>query len=425
VARHLVVRHGVGRLLLASRRGPDADGARELQAELESLGASVRIAACDVSDREQLKTLLGSLAREHPLSAVVHTAGVLDDGVIGSLTAEHVDRVLGPKADAAWHLHELTEHLDLGAFVLFSSVAGTLGGPGQGNYAAANAFLDGLAAHRRARGLAGASVAWGLWEVAGGMAEGLSEADRSRMSRSGMGALSEEEGLELFDLAVRTGEALTVAMPLDLRALRAQARMGALPALLGGLVRVSARRASETGGVPLARRLAATPETERKKTVLEIVRAQVAVVLGHPSPDEIGAQRAFKDLGFDSLAAVELRNRLDVVTGLHLPATLIFDHPTPAAVVDHLLDELAGDGTVTGPPAEAELDRLELTLSSIASDGARRSEIAARLQAMLIGLADPSSDEDDGAVEEVGLDSATDDEMFDLIDRELGGSRGA
>jgi polyketide synthase 12 len=386
VARRLVARHGVAHLLLSSRRGSAAEGAPELRAELEAMGAHVTIAACDVSDRGQLKALLDSLAEEHPLGAVVHAAGVLDDGVIGSLTADRVDGVLAPKADAAWHLHELTEHLDLQAFVLFSSAAATLGGPGQGNYAAANAFLDALAVHRRARGLAGASMAWGLWEQASGMAAALSEADRSRMARSGMGALSEEEGLGLFDLAVDAHEALMVAMPLDLRSLRAQARMGVLPAVLGGLVRMPAPRASEHGA-SLARRLAAVPEDEREELVLELVRAHAAAVLGYASPEAIDSQSAFKDLGFDSLAAVELRNRLNMATGLRLPATLVFDHPTAVAVARHLRVEL-----VPADGERVELDQGEAAIRKALSAIPLARLRNAGLMEALLELADSGDD---------------------------------
>ncbi|HWX43908.1 MAG TPA: SDR family NAD(P)-dependent oxidoreductase, partial [Solirubrobacteraceae bacterium] len=339
LARHLVARHGVRELLLASRRGAEAAGAPELQAELEALGAGVTIAACDVSDRERLKLLLDSVPEDRPLSGVVHAAGVRDDGVIGSLTAARLDGVLAAKADAAWHLHELTEHRDLRAFVLFSSAAGTIGGPGQGNYAAANAFLDGLAAHRRARGLAGVSLAWGLWEQASGITEGLSAADLARIGRLGLHALASEQGLELFDAALGAGEAFMLPASLDLRALRAQARVGALPAVLAGVVRAPVRRASEQG-VSLARRLEATPEAEREGAMLDLVLAQIAAVLG--SAQAIDPWRAFKGTGFDSLTAVELRNRLNTVTGLRLPATLIFDYPTPAAVAGYLLSAITG-----------------------------------------------------------------------------------
>ncbi|MGH2855661.1 MAG: type I polyketide synthase, partial [Solirubrobacteraceae bacterium] len=260
LARHLVVRYGVRRLLLLSRRGPAAAGTAELEAELMALGAQARIAACDVADRQQLQELLESLPPEYPLGAVVHAAGVLDDGTIGSLSAERLDRVLAPKADGAWHLHELTEHLGLSRFVLLSSAAGVLGGMGQGNYAAANAFLDALAARRRARGLPGMALAWGPWAQAGGMTAKLEEADGARIARTGAMALSDEEGLELFDLALARAEALLVPLRLEQTALRAQVRTGALPPLLRGLVRAAADRASASEEGSLARQLAGVPE---------------------------------------------------------------------------------------------------------------------------------------------------------------------
>ncbi len=337
-ARHLATAHGVRHLLLLSRRGPEADGAAELVAELEGLGCRVRAAACDVSDREQLATALGSL--EHPLTAVVHAAGVLDDGVIEALSPEHVDRVMRPKVDAAWHLHELTADAGLSAFVLFSSVAALIGSPGQGNYASANAALDALAASRRAAGLPATSLAWGLWGDVGGMSGQLGEADLARLERTGVGALSQQRGLELFDLALGTGTALLAPVQLDPAALRAQARAGLLPALLRGLAPVPSRRA-ESGG-SLAQRLAGVAEADREPIVLDTVREQVAAVLGHTSATAIDTDRAFKDIGFDSLSAVELRNRLTQATGVRLPATLIFDHPTPAAVARLLLAEFGG-----------------------------------------------------------------------------------
>jgi polyketide synthase 12 len=359
LARHLVAVHGARHLLLTGRRGLEAEGAQELKAELEVLGANVTIAACDVADRAQLEALIDSIPNEQPLDAVVHAAGVLDDGLIGSLTAERLDGVLAPKAHAAWHLHELTEHLDLSMFVLFSSAAGTLGSPGQGNYAAANAFLDALAAYRRARGLTGTSMAWGLWQQASGLTDALSEADLARMKRSGVGALSSEEGLELFDAVLAGGEALMLPVPLDLAALRAQARAEMLPAIFAGLVRVPTRRAGDQGA-SLARRLAATPEPQREGVMLDLVRGEVAAVLGHASPDAIDTQRAFKDLGFDSLAAVELRNRLNATTGLRLPATLVFDYPTTSAIADHLMraifPRLGSAGAVD--PGEDEIRQL-------------------------------------------------------------------
>ena len=340
VARHLVTGHGVRHLLLASRRGPEAEGASELQAQLEGLGAQVRIAACDVSERGRLEPLLQSVAKAHR-SMRWCTSGALDDGVIGSLTAERMDGVLSSKADAAWHLHELTQQMDLQAFVLFSSAAGVLGSPGQGNYVAANAFLDALAAHRHARGLTATSLAWGLWEQTSNITGGLSDADRSRMARSGLRALPSEEGLELFDEALTRDEAIALAAPLDLAILRARARTRSIPALFNDLVRVPTRRAGEPD-VSLAGRLIGAPESEREGIVLELVRSQVATVLGHVLPQAVDAQRAFTDLGFDSLTAVELRNRLNVETGLRLPTTLVFDYPTSAELAQYLLGAMSG-----------------------------------------------------------------------------------
>jgi NADPH:quinone reductase-like Zn-dependent oxidoreductase/acyl carrier protein len=419
IAQHLVEAHGVGHLLLLSRRGDDAEGAAELQARLESLGAEVRIAACDASKRNQLRALLDSVAPEHPLTGVVHAAGVLNDGVIGSLTAQGISDVFAPKADAAWLLHELTAHVDLSMFVLFSSAAAALGSPGQGNYAAANAFLDALAAHRRARGLPGVSLAWGLWEEASGMTAGLSEADRSRMTRSGLRALSSREGLELFDRAVAGSESLMLPISLDLATLRAQARTGALPALLSGLVRVPRRRATEHGA-SLALRLAATPVAEREEMVIDLLTAQVAAVLGHASPQALDTQRTFKELGFDSLAAVELRNRLNVVAGLQLPATMVFDYPTIVALGGYLLGAATQDGGAA--PGDAELDRLEDVLPAITSDGGERARVTARLQALLSRL-DQSRQEDGGVDVVEKIDLASDDELFRYLDEKTYAAR--
>jgi thioesterase domain-containing protein/NAD(P)-dependent dehydrogenase (short-subunit alcohol dehydrogenase family)/acyl carrier protein len=347
-AKHLARRHGVKRLLLVSRRGPDAPGAEGLVGELDGLGAQAQVVACDVADRDQLAGLLGSL--EHPLTAVVHAAGVLDDGVIESLTPDQVERVMRPKLDAALHLHELTADAELSAFVLFSSVAALIGSPGQGNYAAANACLDALAAGRRAAGLPASSLAWGLWADATGMTGELGEAELARLERIGVGALSAELGLELFDQAQQLDAALLVPVRLDLGALRSQARAGMLPALLRGLVRAPARGVeAETGG-SLAQRLAGVPRSDWERVARELVQAQVAAVLGHTSADAVDPDRDFRELGFDSLAAVELRNRLAQATGLRLPTTLVFDHPTSAAVTRLVLTEV---GDAAAAPQEA------------------------------------------------------------------------
>ncbi|MEU8437117.1 type I polyketide synthase, partial [Streptomyces sp. NPDC029216] len=359
VARHLVGVHGVRHLLLASRRGQDAPGAPEFVDELRELGAEARTVGCDVADRAELAALLASVPAEHPLTAVVHAAGVTDDGTVPALTPDRVDRVFRPKAEAALHLHELTRDADLSAFVLFSSAAGTLGSAGQANYSAANSYLDALAASRRAEGLPAVSLAWGLWAQNSTLTAGLAAADRHRISRSGLIALEAAEGLALFDAACRSERATLVPARLDTEALHAQARAGALPPLLRKLVRTSVRRSLEgvpqtaAGHTPTAGRLAALAADERYGFVLDLVRTQVAAVLGHASARSVAVDRQFRDLGFDSLTAVELRNTLNSATGLRLPATLVFDHPTPEALTRLLLTELLGKAADTAEPAAA------------------------------------------------------------------------
>ncbi|MEH1101799.1 SDR family NAD(P)-dependent oxidoreductase [Micromonospora sp. CPCC 205561] len=340
VARHLVARHGVRRLVLAGRRGMTGELAT-LHDELTAQGVHVTVAACDAADREALAALVA----EHPPTAVVHTAGVLDDGMIASLTPERLVTALRPKVDALVNLHELAG--DLSAFVVFSSAAGVLGGPGQGNYAAANAFVDAFAAHRRARGLPAVSLAWGMWAERTGLTGALDDADLARMRRSGVRPLSTEDGLALFDEALGASEAALVPIHLDLAALREQATGAVLPTVLRGLVRTPARRqvsSDAAAASDLVTALAARGPAERRKELVDVVRAQVAVVLGHSGGDAVGATTAFKELGFDSLTAVEFRNRLNAVVGLRLPVTLVFDYPNPTALAEHLDAELFAGG---------------------------------------------------------------------------------
>ncbi|MEW1640267.1 type I polyketide synthase, partial [Streptomyces sp. NPDC093801] len=355
VAHHLVARHGVRRLLLLSRSGPDADGAREFAAELAALGAVADTVACDVADREALAALLAALPAAHPLTAVVHAAGVTDDGVVPALTPERIRRVFAPKVAGALHLHELTRDLGLRAFVLFSSAAGVFGNPGQGNYAAANAALDALAQRRRAAGLPAVSLAWGLWARSSTLTAGLAETDQRRIGRSGLLALETDEGLGLLDRALGSAEPLLVPVRWDLPVLREQARAGSLPALLRDLVPAPVRRgeaaaaaAPDGARAALAERLATLPETGRTTLLVDLVRTHAAAVLGHGRPESVQAGQAFRELGFDSLTAVELRNRLASATGVRLPAGLVFDHPTPDALARHLLRRLTDTPRTSG-----------------------------------------------------------------------------
>jgi acyl transferase domain-containing protein/NADPH:quinone reductase-like Zn-dependent oxidoreductase/acyl carrier protein len=368
VARHLAAEDGVRRLLLVGRAGPEAAGAEELRADLAELECEARIVACDVAEPAQLEQLIDSIPPEHPLTGVVHAAGTLDDGTIEALDGERIDRAMRPKVDAAATLHRLTERLDLAQFVLFSSGAATLGNPGQGNYTAANSYLDALAQRRRARGLAGQALAWGLWDQSDGrgMGGGLDEADLTRLARLGIVPLSGEEGMQLLDLARRIDEPLLVPVHLDVARLRAFAGTGLLPPLLRNLVRAPARR-ERTGGRSLTRRLAGLPGTEWPEVVLETVRGEVAAVLGYDSAEEIDPAAEFKNLGFDSLAAVELYNRLCQTTGLRLPTTLGFDYPTPEAVAGFICelmaaadgkDEAAEEVASAPDAAEAALDQV-------------------------------------------------------------------
>ncbi|MEU6737478.1 type I polyketide synthase [Streptomyces physcomitrii] len=371
-ARHLVAEHGARQLLLVGRRGAEAPGMAELVADLEELGARVTVAACDAADREALGTLLASVPAAHPLTGVVHSAGVLDDGVLPSLTAERLRTVFTPKVDAAWALHELTAGADLAMFTLFSSASGALGSPGQANYAAANAFLDALAQYRRARGLPAASLGWGLWEEASGMTGKLGGTDHSRLSRAGSLPLSAEEGMRLFDAAGGMDQAVLLPTKLDTAALRGRADIPPVLRLLvrgGAVARPAApgRADSEQG---FAERLAGLSPLEQEQAVLTLVRTEAASVLGHGDVAALAPGEPFTSLGFDSLTAVELRNRLARDTGLRLPAGLVFDHPTPRALADWLADRL-------GPAIEAARNSGSPSPAS-ASEAADPQEAAVR-----------------------------------------------
>ncbi|MEU5979719.1 type I polyketide synthase, partial [Streptomyces sp. NPDC047315] len=339
LARHLVTRHGADRLLLTSRQGPAAPGADDLRAELTALGADVTVAACDTADRAALAALLADVPAEHPLTAVYHAAGLLADATFTALDPDRLHPVLRPKADAAWHLHELTRHLDLTAFVLFSSVAATFGTPGQANYAAANAYLDALAHQRRADGLPALSLGWGPWAQASGMTGHLGRADLDRLHRAGLRSLPTDEALLLLDAALAGDDAHVVPAKTDPARLPATGMLRAIAAPAPAPRRAAAAAAPAATDRPdgdLRTRLAALSGAERTTLLLDLVRGHTAVVLGHASPADIDADQPFKEAGFDSLTSVDLRNRLAAATGLRLPVTLLFDHPNPAAVADRL-----------------------------------------------------------------------------------------
>ncbi|WP_312847741.1 type I polyketide synthase [Streptomyces sp. WAC 01325] len=348
LARHLVTRHGIRHLLLASRGGEAAPGADALRAELTDAGASVTVAACDVSDADVVDALVAAVPAEHPLTAVVHTAGALDDGVLSSLTAERVSGVLRPKADGAWHLHRATRESDLAAFVLYSSVSGVLGSQAQAGYSAANAYLDALAGHRRALGLPATSLSWGFWARRTGMTAQLTETDVQRMERSGTPPLGLEFGLALFDAALSRDEAHLVPLRID----RTRAG-GDVPPLLRGLLG-GARRTAATATrsfATLRDRLAELDAAEQHKALTDLIVETSAVLLGRREDGPLDPNREFLTLGFDSLIALELRNQLGEALGLRVPTSAVFDHRTPARLAGWLQGQLAalGNRAAAGP----------------------------------------------------------------------------
>ncbi|MEE3753249.1 type I polyketide synthase [Mycobacterium intracellulare] len=431
VARHLVERHRVPHVMLVSRSGERAAGMAELAGELRDAGASVSVVACDVGDRDALAAVLAQVPSQCPLRSVFHAAGVIDDAVIASLTPARVDTVLRAKVDGAWNLHELTKELDLSAFVAFSSMAGIVGAPGQGNYAAANSFLDALAAHRRARGLSGLSVAWGMWEEPSAMTHHLGEVDRARMSRAGLSALTTRQALELLDAALLGEQPMVVGTRLDRGALAQHS--ATLPPLLSQLATRPARRVLEhTDMVSLtglrARLDGMSPE-QRQAELVELVCGNAATVLGHTGA-EVNADDAFADLGFDSLTAVELRNRLKIATGLTLSPTLIFDHPTPAALAEHLGTELATNsvaGPVIPPDRMARFNDIARELHTLLSQpglsAGDRAQLVTRLEGLLATATAPAPaalpDHPEDPFDD-DLATATESQLFAILDDEVG-----
>jgi NAD(P)-dependent dehydrogenase (short-subunit alcohol dehydrogenase family)/acyl carrier protein len=418
IARHLAGVYGMRSIVIASRRGPDVEGMSELRAELSLLGASVEIVSCDVAERSEVVALLDAVPAEYPLGAVVHSAAVLDDGVISSLTPERLHGVLRPKVDGAWYLHELTRELDLTAFVLFSSFAGIVGSPGQANYAAANTFVDALAAHRRSSGLAATSIAWGPWASPSNSTEALDGTHLERISRAGVVPLIPGEGLEIFDLAVAGKRADIMGLRLDFGTLRALARRQMLPPLLSELVGTPSSHSSNGHSSELTARLLSVAENERENVMVEFVQNEIAGLLGYASSDAVDSGLTFKELGFDSLGAVDLRNRLMLVTGLRLPTTLVFNYPTPVVLASYLLGQLAltpGEGTAT---IDSDLQKLETSVRSLVRDDGDHARIVWRVRELLSTLEAGDPDQGQGDVEG-RIESATVAELFEMVENGL------
>jgi polyketide synthase 7 len=429
VAAHLVARYGVAHVVLVSRSGADAQGVTELVDRLENAGAQVSVVACDVADRDAVAALIAQLPAQYPLKGVFHAAGVLDDGLIASLTPERMDAVLRAKVDGAWNLHELTQDRDLSAFVMFSSMAGIVGTPGQGNYAAANSFLDGLAAYRRAQGLAGLSVAWGLWEQTSAMTQHLADRDKARMSRVGLAPLSTEQALRLFDTAMLTDRPVTVAARPDPAALADH--IATLPPLLSQLVARRTRRVIDetdttaASMTSLVARLHGLTPPQRHGHLVDLVCSNAATVLGRQNAADINVGAVFQDIGFDSLTAVELRNRLKTATGLSLSPTLIFDYPTPTALAEHLDTRLAV--TTTGadqPNLMARFNDITRELQTLLNQPGwtpdDKTNLSARIRTILTTLSSDLEPHDPQGPDDEDIHAATESQLFAILDEELG-----
>ncbi|MGW2332220.1 type I polyketide synthase, partial [Streptomyces sp. NPDC001700] len=432
-ARHLVTGHGVRHLLLVSRSGPDAEGAAALRDELTGLGARVTIAACDLADRTALADVLAGIPAEHPLTAVVHTAGVLADGVLSSLTPERVDEVLRPKVDGLVNLDGLTRDADLTAFVTFSAAGSVLGSAGQGNYSAANTFVDAFAQYRRAQGLPAQSLAWGLWDLSAGMAAlgDLTADERRRLRRAGMLSVTAAQGLALFDSATATGTGDAVLVParLDLAGLRTLGPDEEVSELLRGLVRTPVRRAAAGAGTePAAEarlhdRLATADPGERRRILLDLVRGTVAAALGFADRNDVVPQRGFLELGVNSLTAVEVRNRLGTVTGVQLPVTVLFDYPSADQLADFLVERLTPRDVRSAPViVHGDLDRIEATLAAGDLSEQERGAVTSRLQELLAKFDGGSGGATGRPALADQLADVSDDDLFDIIDKGIGSS---
>ncbi|MBS2545272.1 SDR family NAD(P)-dependent oxidoreductase [Catenulispora sp. NL8] len=415
---------GAPRIVLAGRTGPAASGLARLAAGLAARGSAVEVVSCDVADRDRTAGLLERIAASGaPLSAVVHAAGVVQATALADTTTEELAAVLGAKAAGAAILDELTAGLDLEAFILFSSIAATWGSGWQPAYSAANTYLDALAENRRSRGLAATSVAWGPW--GGG---GMTDPDSAeRLARRGIRLMDPAALVRVLDQAVAAGEALLTVADMDWAAFVSAFTMRRTSPLIFGVPEAAAamaaaelddapRPADADAGAELVRRLTGRPRTEQDRIVIDLVRAEAAPILGHTSGTAVEPGRAFSDLGFDSLAAVALRNRLNAVTGLRLPATALFEHPTPAALGIHVREQLVQDAE-SGASVLSELDRLEALLSGLDPQGEDGSRIAARLEAVAARWKQAADSAPSVADR---LEDSTDDEVFDFIGKELG-----
>ncbi|MDR7303662.1 type I polyketide synthase [Haloactinomyces albus] len=416
IAHHLVTHHDITHLHLTSRRGPHAPGATQLQHDLEQLGAHVTITAADLSDPHTTHQLIHTIPTTHPLTAIIHTAGVLDDTVLTTMTPTQLHTTLTPKVDAAWNLHTATTDHDLAAFILYSSATGTLGNPGQANYAAANTFLDALAHHRHTHGLPATSLAWGLWTESSTLTEGLRTHDITRIRRSGLTPLTNHDGLTLFDTALHHNQPTYLATQLNTTALQHQHDTRTLPPILSNLVRTNPHTASNPR--TLTEQLAELDPTAQHELLRTTLQTHIAAVLALPDPNTIDTNQAFKNMGFDSVTAVELRNRLNTATGLRLPATLIFDHPTLTALANHIRTELVPAERDAAQSVLEDLTRLETALLALSADTEHRPRITARLQNLVARWTENEQNGESEVSDQI--ESATVDDVFDFIDKELG-----
>ncbi|MFI9802959.1 type I polyketide synthase [Streptomyces sp. NPDC052301] len=409
---------GAEHLVLTSRRGPDAPGADGLRAELEEAGVRVTVAACDVADREALAALLA----EHPVDAVVHTAGTAEAGMLARTSLSDFAATVAAKALGAAHLHELLRERELDAFVLFSSIAGVWGGGGQAAYSAANAFLDGLAQHRRARGLAATAIAWGPWGEGGMVADA---GDEERLRQRGLTVLRPDRAICALHGALSGGDATVTVADVDWERFVVPFTVSRPSALLSDLPEVRDALAAEPAGKTaepsaLTEKLSTLSDGEQQRLLVDTVCAHAAAVLGHNGSAPVEPDLAFRDLGFDSLTAVELRNLLTADTGLSLPATLVFDHPTPEAIARYLRGELAGGTAPDEVSVFGELDRLESVISTAASaEETVRAGVRRRLQGLLSLVNSAGERGAESADARRQLQDATVDDIFDLIDQDL------